>query len=122
MKNYKLAYENIQKVKELIRDLSFEDAAKKLAGYNYDDELFDFDFGNITGTIWNNHGMALLDNNPNYDVIDSDWENAEEPIEFNLSESEIEKRAGNSITIGRNETVGMTYDEMNYFEPINDGE
>lgn len=119
MKNYKLAYESIQKVKELIRDLSFEDAAKKLAGYNYDDELFDFDFGNITGTVWNNHGMALSDN---YDVIDSDWENAKEPIEHNLSESEIEKRAGNSITIGRNETMGMSYDEMNYCECIDDGD
>lgn len=122
MKNYKLALKSIQKVKELVTGMSFDDAYYKLAGYNCDDDLFDFDYENISGTVWNENGMARISTGTFYDIIDDDWENAEEPIELGVRESEIEKRAGNSITIGRNEILGMTYDEMNCYECIDDGD
>lgn len=123
MKNYNEALKSIQKVKELVKGLTFREAELKLAGYNGDNELFDYDFGNITGTIWNNNGMAQIKENAEYDVIDDDFRNAEEPIESHLTESEIVRRVSEySVIIGRNEIMNMSYDEMNYYECIDDGD
>lgn len=122
MKNYKQALKSIQEVKQLVKGLSFDDAAKQLGGYNCDGDLFDYDYGNITGTVWNENGKAFIHEDSTYDVIDDEWEYISEPIEYNISEHELEKRAGNSVSIGRNEIEPMSYEEMNYFECIDDGD
>lgn len=74
MKNYKEAFAAIQRAKKLIKGLSFEEAREKLCGYNYDGEVFDFDYENITGTVWNENEMAKIHSNCIYYVIDEDWE------------------------------------------------
>lgn len=89
MKNYKLALESIQKVKELVTGMSFDDAYYKLAGYNYDDHLFDFDYENISGTVWNEKGKAKIEDNALFDIIDDDWEHCDEPIRMGVTESEL---------------------------------
>lgn len=76
-------FNDIQEVKKIIKDLTFEEAAKRLAGFNADDELFDFNFGAFEGTITNNQNKPELSDN--FDIYYSDGTLAEE----GLSEDEV---------------------------------
>ena len=65
-----------------------------------------------TYIVWDIEDKCLLD-----DTVTDDLGVAEKTVE-NLNEEDLQY----AITIGRNETVGMSYDEMNYFECIDDGD
>lgn len=72
MKDYKLAMESIQNVKKLIKGMSFDDAYKKLHGFNLDGDVFDYDYGNITGTVYNDYGVAKISANCIYEIWDEE--------------------------------------------------
>lgn len=72
MIDYARAFENIQKVKRDIKNMSFDDASDFCVGFNDDGTLFDFNCGNITGTIWNENGKAIIHEDCQFDVYDSD--------------------------------------------------
>lgn len=94
MFDFKQAYKDIQEVKKKIKGLSFEDAAKVLGAYHSDSELFDYNYGSIDGTVWNENGKAKIDKDTCYDVFDTTgFECADDPYEvFHGTEKEIKER------------------------------
>lgn len=88
MYNFKQAYEGIQEVKKKIEGLTFEEAEKELCAYYSDGELFDFNYFNIDGTVWNENGKAVLHENTCFDVFDTET-NYEV---FHGTEQEIKER------------------------------
>lgn len=98
MKDYKKAYEAIQEVKVLIAGRTYDEACERLCGYNIDGDIcFDYDYENITGTVWNNKGKAKIHGDSTYDIIDDDFEKAEIPIEYNVTESELKEKARTKV-------------------------
>lgn len=96
MINYKNVYSDIQELKKKIKDLSFEQASKVLAGYNMDHELFDCDYGDFSTTIYNENGKATMRDYSTFDIYDSDYvDNGE--IEH-LTEKEIKQKIGKCRT------------------------
>ena len=90
MINYKNVYSDIQELKKKIKDLSFEQASKVLAGYNMDYELFDCDYGDFSTTIYNENGKATMRDYSTFDIYDSDYvDNGEIEV---LTEKEIKER------------------------------
>lgn len=77
---YEQVYNDIQKVKEMIKGLSFEDACEKLCGFNKDSELFDYNFGDFEGTVINDKGMAKIDDNCTYGIFYPDGNYADDCI------------------------------------------
>lgn len=74
MKNYNEALKSIQEVKKLIKGMSFDTACKELIGFNCDGDVFDYNYGNITGTIYNDNGKANISRSCIYDIYDNDEE------------------------------------------------
>lgn len=89
MYNFKQAYSDIQEFKKKIEGMTFDEAAHYLGGYNCDNELCDFDYGCIAGTIYNENGMAKTSDDCLYSVYSDEWE-TEEPVD--LTEKEIKER------------------------------
>ena len=92
MFNFKQAYNDIQEVKQKVNGMDFEDACRFLGGYNSDNELCDFDWGCIAGTIYNENGKAKTSETCLYSIYSDEWE-TEEPLD--LTEQEIYERSKN---------------------------
>lgn len=63
----------IEQIEKEIKGLSFEQAAKSLAGYNYDGQLFDYDYPIddtyfLVGTIVNDHDKPVMYKNSFYEI------------------------------------------------------
>ena len=85
------ALRDIKRVKCKIKNLTFDEAGKQLAGYNADDELFDYNFGCICGTIYNDNGMASMGDDPNFEIYD--WTVDEETFIGHYTLQEIKDKA-----------------------------
>lgn len=85
---YERALDDIDLVKKKIKGMSFEDARKALCGFNCNNEMFDYDFGCITGTVVNIGGCATIDSGRSYVVWD---ESASESL-FEGTEYDIRKK------------------------------
>ena len=91
MINYMDAFLNIQKVKKQIKTMTFDEAEKFYCGFNCDGSLFDYDCGNITGTICNEEDKPVLSDSCCYDVYDSDY--SKTGLVFHGTESEIYQKS-----------------------------
>ena len=90
MNMFEIALDKIQSAKELIKDLTFEQAFELLDGHNKDDDLFDFYIDEITqmqdyliGTVCNKNGMAVIEDTVLWEYWDGDteiWAMTEEEI------------------------------------------
>lgn len=69
MKKYDDILEQIEEVEEIIKDLTFEQAAKSLNGYNNDKTLFDYDYKDFASTINNENGRPVM--GYNYDIYEN---------------------------------------------------
>ena len=87
---YKGVYSDIQEVKKLIKGLSFDEAAHKLCGFNNDGTLFDYDFGDFTGTVLNENGKAVIHKDCGYDLFTS---RSDYSMEEGLTEKDILERS-----------------------------
>lgn len=72
LKCYKKALKDINKVKKMIKGLSYDEACILLAGFNNTGENFDFDFGCITGTVENDQGLAVITEQSAFDIYSSE--------------------------------------------------
>lgn len=77
---YREVYNDIQEVKAMIRGLSFEDACKKLYGFNEDGELFDYNYGDFEGTVINDNGLAKISDDCTYGILYPDGSYADECV------------------------------------------
>lgn len=87
---YKAVYSDIQEVKKLIEGLSFDEAARKLCGFNNDGTLFDYDFGDFTGTVWNENGKAVIHKDCGYALFTN---KSDYSMEEGLTEKDILERS-----------------------------
>ena len=73
----KKLFKEIKAIRKEIKGLTFEQAGKRLGGYNYDGELFDYDWGiddglYLVGTIHDKNGKPYMDKDSSfYEVWDS---------------------------------------------------
>lgn len=56
----KKSLEYIAEIKEMTKNKTFKELEQELNSHNNDDELFDFNYGSITGTIFKNGNMGNL--------------------------------------------------------------
>lgn len=74
---FKKLLKEIKAIRKEIKGLTFEQAGKRLGGYNYDGELFDYDWGiddglYLVGTIHDKNGKPYMDKDSSfYEVWDS---------------------------------------------------
>lgn len=81
----------INEIRDMINGLDFDQAGKKLAGYNCDGTLFDYDYPidetyYIVGTIDNNNGKPVINDYCLYVV----WDKHEQVL--SMTESEIKEQ------------------------------
>ena len=91
---FKKLLKEIKAIRKEIKGLTFEQAAKKLGGYNCDGELFDYDWGidtclYLVGTIHNKKGKAYMDKDSSfYEVWDTDTGTFGEQV-LSMTEDEV---------------------------------
>lgn len=73
MLDLKKVLETLEQIQEKIKGLSFEQSARCLAGYNYDGQLFDYDYPIdetyfLVGTITNDHDKPCMFDNSFYEI------------------------------------------------------
>ena len=91
---FKKLLKEIKAIRKEIKGLTFEQAGKRLGGYNYDGELFDYDWGiddglYLVGTVYNKKGKAFMDKDHSfYEVWDSHSGTFGEQI-LSMTESEV---------------------------------
>ena len=89
--------DKINEIRESIKDLTFEQAAQKLGGYNYDEDLFDYDYDIddsrcLVGTILNDNGKPYM---PEYNNFYEVWETPSNCFAtelFAMTEREIQEQ------------------------------
>ena len=89
--------DKINEIRESIKDLTFEQAAQKLGGYNYDEDLFDYDYNiddsrYLVGTILNDNGKPYM---PEYNNFYEVWETPSDCFAtelFAMTEREIQEQ------------------------------
>ena len=80
MTNYRRVLKDINLVKKMINGLTFEQAEEKLCGFNGDGTLFDYNFGDFEGTIYNENDKPVIHRNSSYGIFNKDGTYAEECI------------------------------------------
>lgn len=111
MINYMDAFLNIQKVKKQIKTMTFEDAKDFCVGFNCDGTLFDFNYGNITGTIFNEDDKPVLSGTSCYDVYDSEY--PEIQYAFHGTEAEIYQKSREILISQLRDFILGTYHPTN---------
>ena len=91
MNKYRQALADIRQAKKKIKGLTFDEAKKVLCGFNCDSEVFDFDFGTITGTVTNKNGLATISKYTCFDIYSEDF--LETGLVDHLTEKEIKERS-----------------------------
>lgn len=81
---YEDILQQIKEVEQKIEGLTFEEARDVLCGFNYDGDIFDYDYKSFTGTIENNDGLPKMAGY--YDIY-----NMECQIIASLSKEQIEQ-------------------------------
>ena len=80
MLDLKKVLETIEQIQEEIKGLSLEQACRRLGGYSFDGELFDYDYPidqnyYLVGTIVNDNGKAVLDEKSFIEIWTAEFEN-----------------------------------------------
>ena len=110
MINYLEGFLNIQKVKKHIQSMTFEDAKDFCVGFNCFGEYFDFNYGNITGTIYNEDGKPVFRDYSCFDVYDSD---SDIHWAFHGTESEIYQKSREILISQLRDFILGTYHPKN---------
>lgn len=94
---FERTHKAISKVRDKINGMTFDQAANALGGYNYDEDLFDYDYGiddsrYLVGTILNDNGKPYM---PEYNNFYEVWENKSDCFAtelFAMTEREIQEQ------------------------------
>lgn len=91
MINYMDAFLSIQKVKRDLKTMSFEDAKELIFGYNETADSFEFNRGNVCGSVYNENNKPVLKGESCFSVYDS--EHTKNGIAFHGTEAEIYQKS-----------------------------
>ena len=91
MINYLDAFLNIQKVKRDLKTMTFEDAKDLICGYNETADSFEFNRGNVCGSVYNENNKPVLKGESCFSVYDS--EHTKNGIAFHGTEWELYQKA-----------------------------
>lgn len=95
MINYMDAFLSIQKVKRDLKTMTFEDAKELICGYNETADSFEFNCGNVCGSVYNENNKPVLKGESCFSVYDS--EHTKNRIAFHGTESEIYQKAREAL-------------------------
>lgn len=95
MINYIDAFLSIQKVKKDLKTMTFEEAKDLICGYNETAGSFEFNCGNVCGSVYNENNKPILKGDSCFSVYDS--EHTRNGIAFHGTESEIYQKARQSL-------------------------
>lgn len=95
MINYIDAFLSIQKVKKDLKTMTFEDAKDLICGYNETADSFEFNRGNVCGSVYNENNKPVLKGESCFSVYDS--EHTKNGIAFHGTESEIYQKAREAL-------------------------
>ena len=95
MINYVDAFLSIQKVKKDLNTMTFEDAKDLICGYNETADSFEFNRGNVCGSVYNENNKPILKGESCFSVYDS--EHTKNGIAFHGAEWEIYQKARESL-------------------------